>query len=185
MHRYCAFYDNPVFVGKYCDLDSKSPTSSAPSLSAYELNSLSPPNSLSLVLVPDVVDLLPFTRHQSTKICLKAALNIAQTFNDLPFPNPTGEFCMPPCYLTPTSTLAAPRLMPSLACCAMQCTYTLVVVHSRIDSVFLGNGAANPMAENLLMRLQMGLTSISTIFENYATAFEALSGLRGMFVQTP
>ncbi|KAE8444710.1 hypothetical protein EG329_014270 [Mollisiaceae sp. DMI_Dod_QoI] len=178
IHRYCAFYDNPVFVGKYCDLDSKSPASPASSLSTYELDSPSSSNGLSSVLVPDMVDLLPFTRHQSTKICLKAALNIAQTFNDLPFPNPTGEFCMPPCYLTPTSMLVAPRLMPSLACCAMQCTYTLAMVHSRLDSIFLENGAANPVAENLLMRLRMGLTSISTIFENYATAFEALSGLR-------
>jgi len=143
----------------------------------------SPPNSLSSVLVTGAVDLLPFTRHESTKICLKAALNIAQTFNDLPFPNPTAEVCMPPCYLTPTSTLAAPRLMPSLACCAMQCKYTLVMVHSRVDSIVLENGAVNPVAENLLMRLRMGLTSISTIFENYATAFEALSGLRGTFVQ--
>ena len=170
-------------MGKYCDLDSKSPTSSTPPMSSYELNSPSPPNSLSSVLVPSAVDLLPFTRHESTKICLKAALNIAQTFNDLPFPNPTAEVCMPPCYLTPTSTLAAPRLMPSLACCAMQCTYTLVMVHSRVDSIVLENGAVNPVAENLLMRLRMGLTSISTIFENYATAFEALSGLRGTFVQ--
>ncbi len=168
-------------MGKYCDLDSKSPASPASSLSTYELDSPSSSNGLSSVLVPDMVDLLPFTRHQSTKICLKAALNIAQTFNDLPFPNPTGEFCMPPCYLTPTSMLVAPRLMPSLACCAMQCTYTLVMVHSRLDSIFLENGAANPVAENLLMRLRMGLTSISTIFENYATAFEALSGLRGTF----
>lgn len=172
-------------MGKYCDLDSKSPISPGPSFSPYELGSLSPSNGLPSVLVPGVVDNLPFTRHQSTKICLKAALNIAQTFNDLPFPNPTGELCMPPCYLTPASTLVAPRLMPSLACCAMQCTYTLVMVHRRMDSIFLENGAANPVAENLLVRLRMGLTSVSTIFENYATAFEALSGLRGTLWKTP
>lgn len=172
-------------MGKYCDLDSKPPTSSTPSvssLSPYEFDSPSPAVSLSSVPVPAVVDLLPFTRHQSTKICLKAALTIAQTFNDLPFPNPTGELCMPPCYLTPASTLAAPRLMPSLACCGMQCTYTLFMVHSRLDLILLETRSANPMAENLLMRLRMGLTSVSTIFENYATAFEALSGLRGMIL---
>jgi hypothetical protein len=67
----------------------------------------------------------------------------------------------------------------------MQCTYTLVMVHSRVNPIFWENGAANPVAENLLMRLRMGLTSVSTIFENYAMAFEALSGLRGTFVQTP
>jgi hypothetical protein len=128
---------------------------------------------------PSASDLLPFTRHQSTKICLKAALNIAQTFNDLPFPNPLGEMCAPPCHLTPASALVAPRLMPSLACCAMQCTYTLVMVHSRMYSISTEKNAANPMVDCLLMRLRMGLTSITTIFENYATAFEALAGMRG------
>jgi hypothetical protein len=170
-------------VGKYCDLDSKPPTSSAPSMSPYEFDSPSPPTGLSLVLVPGAVDFLPFTRHQSTKICLKAALNIAQNFNDLPFPNPTGELCMPPYHLMSASTHPAPRLMPSLACCAMQCTYALFMVHSRVDSIQLETRAGNPMAENLLMRLRMGLTSVSTIFENYATAFEALSGLRGRFLR--
>ncbi len=58
------------------------------------------------------------------------------------------------------------------------------MVHSRMDSILLETRAANPMAESLLMRLRMGLTSVLTVFENYATAFEALSGLRGLFLQT-
>lgn len=154
-------------------------------MSPLEFSSPILPTDLTTVLIPNSVDLLPYTRHQSTKICLKAALNIAQTFNDLPFPNPTGELSMPPFYPTPASTLLAPRLMPSLACCAMQCTYTLFMVHSRMDSILLETGGANLMAENLLIRLRMGLSSVSTVFENYAVAFEALGGLRGLFLQTP
>jgi hypothetical protein len=106
-------------------------------------------------------------------------LNIVESFNDLPFPNPLGQACAPPCYLTPTSLLIAPRLMPSLACCAMQCTYTLVMVHNRMELTNSGKRAVSPLVENLTMRLQMGLMSISTIFENYATAFEAIGGMRG------
>jgi hypothetical protein len=180
IHRYCAFIDSPVFSGKYCDLDSKSlPSSSGGSLSPYGSQSPGSPLEASMSSASTVVDFLPFTRHQSTKICLKAALNIAATFNDLPFPNPLGQVCTPPCYLASTSMLVAPRLMPSLACCAMQCTYTLVMVHNRMDSTYSEKSTVNPIVESLLMRLRMGLISISTIFENYATAFEALGGMRG------
>ncbi|KAF1814449.1 C6 zinc finger domain-containing protein [Eremomyces bilateralis CBS 781.70] len=178
IHRFCAFFDSPVFSGKYCDLNSTSWPTSSRSLTTNGFQSPDSPLELFTSSVSSAVDSLPFSRHQSTKICLKAAFNVAATFNDLPFPNPLGQMCAPPCYLAPTSMLAAPRLMPSLACCAMQCTYTLVMVHNRMQSTYSEKGTANPIVESLLVRLRMGLISISTIFENYATAFEALGGMR-------
>jgi hypothetical protein len=168
-------------LGKYCDLDSVATTSPAPSEISFVTNDAESPGIINSNLIgpmPTILDLLPFGRHDSTKICLKSAFNIVQTFNELPFPNPTGLICAPPVYLASTSRLPAPRLMPSLACCAMQCTYTLVMVHSRIGTTYSEN-TRNPLVEGLLMRLRMGLTSISTIFENYAMAFEALGGMRG------
>ncbi|KAF2664493.1 hypothetical protein BT63DRAFT_90673 [Microthyrium microscopicum] len=175
IHRYCAFFDNPVFAGKYCDLDSVSCVNSSTS-SSILLNSTS---GLSEESKTSVAYLLPFSRQESTEICLKAALTIAATFNDLPFPNPTGEICESPCYLAPMSLIVAPRLMPSLACCAMQCTYTLAMINNRTVATLQGNtGLDSDVADGLLMRVRMGFSSIFTVFQNYATAFEALGGMR-------
>lgn len=122
----------------------------------------------------------PFTSHQSAKICLKAALNVARSFDDLPYPNAAGQLCLPPSTLSPTSSLVAPRTMPSFACCAMQCAYALLMVHGKTRAMYPEPGMGGPMVESLLVRLQTGLRSISGTLENYATAFEALGGMRGM-----
>jgi hypothetical protein len=186
----------------------------------------------------------PFSSHQSAKICLKSALNIAHSFDELPFPNPTGVEPQPqqhslaqhahsgagvvgglgagaggppaPCFLSPTSATVCPRTMPSFACCAMQCAYALLMVHQKTKTMYQysaevasiaagagsgampnsnnghaggvlnshgngnGAGAPRPLAVNsLLVRLQQGLSSIYATLSNYATAFEALGGMRG------
>lgn len=160
----------------------------------------------------------PFSSHQSAKICLKSALNIAHAFNELAFPNPTGVLQPPsaPVFLGPASATVCPRTMPSFACCAMQCAYALLMVHQKTKTMYPysssssssqrggGYGAGSrgsssvaagggpegqppppggpptPVAVNsLLMRLQQGLTSIYATLANYATAFEALGGMRG------
>ena len=60
----------------------------------------------------------PFTRAQSTKICRTAALNIVSSFHTLPYPSP----------LVSTSIYPYPRAMPVFACCAMQCSYALLML---------------------------------------------------------
>ncbi|KAL2760065.1 hypothetical protein ACRALDRAFT_2095780 [Sodiomyces alcalophilus JCM 7366] len=200
-HRYCAFADAPVFSRKHCDLTSKSdeadgvpglqrwPSCACSALSTPAMctpsnsNSASPHSHLSSysdgLSVPGVG--FPFTSHQSAKICLKAGLIIAQSFDDIPYPNPSGQLCLGPCMLSPTSGIVAPRTMPSFACCAMQSAYALLMVHEKTKMVYAQNGAEwpGPMAQTLLARLQGGLTSLSAALENYATAFEALGGMRG------
>ncbi|OHE91282.1 hypothetical protein CORC01_13397 [Colletotrichum orchidophilum] len=200
LHRYCAFFDMPVFSGKYCDLKSKSDNDanmeprSWPSCSCSSMMSLpSPPVAVSngsttppgkksprSINSPSSQSsaTFPFSSHQSAKICLKAAINISQSFDDLPYPNPFGQLCPPPCYLAPTSTIVCPRTMPSFACCAMQCAYALLMVNHKTKAMYPENALATPMVESLLMRLQTGLASISATLENYATAFEALGGMR-------
>ncbi|KAK1988177.1 hypothetical protein LZ30DRAFT_64429 [Colletotrichum cereale] len=200
LHRYCAFFDMPVFSRKHCDLkprsdkDGSGEPRSWPSCSCSSMMSLpSPPGLASngLNTPPDKKSphsehspnaaspaTFPFSSHQSAKICLKAAINIAQSFDDLPYPNPFGQLCPPPCYLSPTSTIVAPRTMPSFACCAMQCAYALLMVNHKTKAMYPENALATPMVESLLMRLQTGLASISATLENYATAFEALGGMR-------
>ncbi|KAI1307799.1 hypothetical protein F5Y03DRAFT_383697 [Xylaria venustula] len=201
VHRYCAFFDIAVFTSKHCDLaslpkkedDGLEPQRlqaccvttvySPPSTSSPSNGSLSPgaadspsPNLNGHTHLPPPE--LPFDRHHSTKICLKSALNIAAAFDAMPYPNPTGQFRETPMYLGPRSTFITPRTMPSFACCAMQCSYALLMVKDRTESIYPTNGNRD-YVDNLRDRLQQGLLSVLATLENYATAFEALGGMRG------
>ncbi|KAI1640083.1 hypothetical protein F4809DRAFT_592497 [Biscogniauxia mediterranea] len=202
VHRYCAFFDLAVFSGKHCDLAStagreldspeprqlracctaslSSPESSQSAGSVSPTLSHSPtPFQNGDIHHPFPVLMFPFSTHVSSKICLKSALNIAQAFNCLPYPNPSAQICDTPLYLGPSSTLITPRTMPSFACCAMQCSYALLMVKDRTESVYpCSGGEASPLVDNLRERLQQGLISVLVTLENYATAFEALGGMR-------
>ncbi|TGJ85960.1 hypothetical protein E0Z10_g2824 [Xylaria hypoxylon] len=202
VHRYCAFFDIAVFTSKHCDLaslpkkeaDSFEPQllqaccittlHSPPSTCSQSTGSLSPGasdspspnvNSQTQPSPPE----FPFSRHESSRICLKSALNIAANFDAMPYPNPTGQFCEAPIYLGHRSTFITPRTMPSFACCAMQCSYALLMVKDRIESIYpRSNGGNSVLVDNLRDRLQQGLLSVLATLENYATAFEALGGMR-------
>lgn len=138
VHRYCAFYDIAVFTGKHCDLtaapakdtDSQdlqqiqpccTTLSTTPSVhSGHSPGSTSPtvsdhptPNSDSSGGFQQSSSLqFPFSRHDSSKICLKSALSIAEAFDLLPYPNPTGKFGDNPYCIGFTSPLITPRTMP-------------------------------------------------------------------------
>ncbi|KAI2618788.1 hypothetical protein GGR54DRAFT_142717 [Hypoxylon sp. NC1633] len=208
VHRYIAFFDLAVFSGKHCDLKSTtekqvadSPeitqlqaccttmSSTPSSFSSHTAGSVSP--TLSSRSTPNIdscgfnyqplppVLAYPFTTHHSSKICLKSALNIAQAFDSLPYPNPTGILCDTPCYIGPNSGLITPRTMPAFACCAMQCSYALLMVKDRTETAYpMSTTESSPLVDNLRDRLQQGLVSILVTLENYATAFEALGGMR-------
>lgn len=62
----------------------------------------------------------------------------------------------------------------------MQCSYALLMVKDRTESLYpRTNGSNSVLVENMRDRLQQGLISVFTTLENYATAFEALGGMRG------
>lgn len=247
VHRYCAFFDLPVFTGKHCDLKSKnandaqeprrwhtcscspwvptpsttsvtSPADSAsqanmsPAASSMQASVPSPRSEVGVSTPGSVMTTCPFSSHESAKICLRSALNIAADFARMPYPNPSA---LPPFpsnhgaapgavgngnasdspvfYLSPTSTIIAPRTMPSFACCAMQCAYSLLMVHEKtkalypysypgpatVEAIAADRANGGPLVSNLLVRLQQGLMSILGTLENYGTAFEALGGMRG------
>lgn len=217
LHRYCAFFDIPVFSRKHCDLKSlrdadnnpgggdeprRWPTCSCSSFANPFSISATPASSTtgggggaSSIRSPSSdgagplqtnfpvaaaqfgqtqaammtaqqqqlqqqqqLASFPFSSHQSAKICLKSALNIAHSFDELPFPNPTGVAQQQslaqhaqagvgvvggpatgpsaPCFLSPTSATVCPRTMPSFACCAMQCAYALLMVHQKTKSMY-------------------------------------------------
>lgn len=277
VHRYCAFFDIPVFSRKHCDLKSlnaadngdeprrwptcscstfanafpgsvpgsaTTPTSASATTAGLSPSSdgtggggcggggfVQPASSVTTnghnnnnhnssiagsasastaqggFRTPSPPVNFPFSSHQSARICLKSALNIARSFDELPFPNPLGAPPQPqgpPVYLGPASGIVCPRTMPSFACCAMQCAYALLMVYQKtrnvypyavgVDGVALGPAAPavqmpgqqqqqqqRPLVVNSLVpRLQQGLTSIYATLSNYAMAFEALGGMRGM-----
>ncbi|KAK7956200.1 uncharacterized protein PG986_005422 [Apiospora aurea] len=205
VHRYCAFFDAPIFSGKHCDLkaiqdkDKNTPelmlwpsccdkaSPSSPASSHYTAASSSPARSnssnnhsqLGRAYQSSLALIFPFSSHQSAKVCLKSSLNIAQSFDSLPYPNPSSQLCDPPCYLGQRSNVIAPRTMPSFACCAMQCAYVLLSVHDKTQATYPQGTTVNDVLVNdLLGRLQQGMLSILATLENYGTAFEALGGMR-------
>ncbi|KAK7927161.1 C6 zinc finger domain-containing protein [Apiospora marii] len=206
VHRYCAFFDAPIFSGKHCDLkaisdkdksaielifwpmccDNASPSSpasshhTAASSSPARSNSSNNHSQIGRAYQSPLALIFPFSSHQSAKICLKSSLNIAQSFDSLPYPNPSSQLCDPPCYLGLRSNVIAPRTMPSFACCAMQCAYVLLSVYDKTQATYPQGTTSNDVLVNdLLGRLQQGMLSILATLENYGTAFEALGGMRG------
>ena len=129
--------------------------------------------------IPGAGNAFPFTSHHSSKTCLQSALNVAQSFNDLPYTNPSGLQGELPCRLSPTSIIPAPRMMPSFACCAMQCAYALLMVRNRTTAAYAGDGSQPSLVASLLGVLRQGLESITATLENYSLASEALGGMRG------
>ncbi|CAK7210566.1 hypothetical protein SCUCBS95973_000829 [Sporothrix curviconia] len=119
----------------------------------------------------------PFSSHHSAKICLRSALNIAGGFDGLPYPNPTGQYGLDIGFLSTTSPIVAPRMLPSFVCCAMQGAYVFLSIY-RKTKVLQPSASSNGYLLSMLLNLQRGLTSILASLENYATAFEALRSMR-------
>ncbi|KAI1818447.1 C6 zinc finger domain-containing protein [Poronia punctata] len=201
VHRYCAFFDVAVFSSKHCDLTSLPKGSggnsepqqlqaccvttlnSPQSLYSYSTGTVSPvtfdsPSPNSNAQQQFSAAELPFASHDSSAICLKSAFTIAESFDAMPYPNPSGQEYDVTSPYGPRTTFITPRTMPSFACCAMQCSYALLMVKSRTEYPSAKTGDQDEVMQALRGRLQQGLLSVLATLENYATAFEALGGMR-------
>lgn len=220
VHRYCAFSDVPVFTKRHCDLaampqhlpreEVQSPScgcnttfhstiqslmdaSASQSQSPYATSPYATTPALSTV--PIGCELLPFSSHYSSKVCLRAAFNIARSFQLLPYPpsqlsaytstSPDpGFFNNIDDGLSPTAQ--PPRMIPIFACCAMQSSYAMVVLSYKSRAMgFVGGGGPalgdvnmQESVKKLLRRLEEGLEMILGALKNYAIAYEALGGMR-------
>jgi hypothetical protein len=114
---------------------------------------------------------VPFTGAKSTKICHTAALNIVQSFHTLPYPSPLVS--------PPSSSYLLPRSMPVFACCAMQSAYALLML---CHKTYLKREYADDdiMVQGYISLLRQALGVIVESLENYAAAYEALDGMRGL-----
>ena len=193
LHRYSAFSDLPVFTKPYCDL-KQAPTnfdmgfvedlaewltscacdgqSQANSNMALDQYPSSEPHELCCKEASSSSVVLPFSKHESSRICLASALNIAQAFEALPYPPAEGGI---------GSLSSVPRTLPSFACCAMQGAYALLMVCNQAWAMQTGAMPATQHPQRLLAQCEQGLYSILNTLDNYATAFEAIRGMRGLF----
>jgi len=207
VHRYCAFLDTAVFSGKHCDLRStKDDTSSSPEqqylrpccASDFQPKTAhfmpasqraTPPTMSNGTSPLSDVDVdgqlamqLPFTTFHASKVCLRSALNIADAFGSLPYPNPTGQLSAAPFYLGTACPVITPRTMPAFACCAMQSSYALLMVKNNAQKLFAAPGPLDSLSDtslqDMLARVPAGLFSVMMTLENYGIAFEALGGMR-------
>jgi hypothetical protein len=110
----------------------------------------------------------PFSRETSSKICRTAALNIVQSFQTLPYPSPLATTTFTPDQF--------PRAMPVFACCAMQCSYALLMLCHKAS---MNHPEDDIVVQGYIDHLRQGLRLILQSLENYSTAFEALDGMRG------
>jgi hypothetical protein len=191
IHRYSAFSDLPVFTKPYCDL-KPAPTNfdmgfvedlaewltscacdeQSHASSNVGLDQLSPPDQFGPLGDDNNSNstILPFSKHESARICLASALNIVQAFEALPYPQTDGG------NLEPNSV---PRTLPSFACCAMQAAYALLMVCNQAWAMQTGAMPALQHPQKLITQCEQGLYSILNTLDNYATAFEAIRGMRG------
>lgn len=116
--------DIPLFLDKYCDLAS--------------INSHGPSSTPSPVWVAGRESTFPFTEQESSKICLKAALVVATCFRQLPYLVPTS---LGPCEKIITHKW--PHTIPYFVCCAMQSSYTLLMLLHKVRACLATDRLAN------------------------------------------
>jgi hypothetical protein len=141
---------------------------------------------------PSNCGFLPYNSKYSAKICLKSAINIAQSFHALPYPQPLQpndplsyfpEMQMP----TNNNLNVLPRMIPVFACCAMQSSYALIMLSYKTKAMgFTGSlGVGDNREEQalkLLSQLSEGLQMVLGAVKNYSIAYEALGGMTGMLL---
>lgn len=203
IHRYSAFVDTPIFSKRHCDLEPTTPMSSPGSASTASHSNLSADCTCNDLLQkasekfasissgapapflpsPPTESSLPYNSAYSARICCKAAMNIAETFDVLPYPNPSGVID-PAGFLVLPDTSLPPRTMPTFACCAMQSAYALLMLLYRVYAGQLDsrNDDIDIAVTTYVGSLRHNLSLILTALENYASAFEAIDGMRGMLL---
>lgn len=157
LHRFQAFSDTPLFSANHCDLKTTNSFNTSANIS-NETN----------IAPYDILQSPAFTYDQSTEICMSSALTIARQLQRLPFPSTSNG-------------ITSPRAMPTCTCCAMQASYVLLMqfykLHAaRAQPILFGDLSQD--TERTVDELRHGLKDIISSMNNFATAFEAIAGMR-------
>lgn len=158
LHRFQAFSDTPLFSENHCDLKTTNSFNTSVNIS-NETN----------IAPYDMLQTPAFTYDQSTDICVSSALTIARQLQRLPFPSTSIG-------------ITSPRAMPTCTCCAMQASYVLLMQFYKLHAahaqpILLGDLSQD--TERAVDELRHGLEDIISSMNNFATAFEAIAGMRG------
>ncbi|PTB37329.1 hypothetical protein M441DRAFT_149117 [Trichoderma asperellum CBS 433.97] len=157
LHRFQAFSDTPLFSENHCDLKTTNSFNNSANISSD--TNITPYNMLQSPA---------FTYDQSTDICVASALTIARQLQRLPFPSTSIG-------------VASPRAMPTCTCCAMQASYVLLMQFYKLHATHtqpILSGDLPQDTERAVDELRHGLEDIISSMNNFATAFEAIAGMR-------
>lgn len=131
---------------------------------------------------PPVDSNLPFNATYSANISRKAALAIAETLHALPYANPSGLVDKTGLLNIPPSMLP-PRTNPTFMCCAIMGAYVLAMLTYKLHEGQLQspNSDISLALSTYEDALRQGLGRILSGLENYASAFEGIDGMRGVY----
>lgn len=159
-------------------------------------------SSLSSSFAPSIIqprmtgsDVFPFSSHFSAKVCLTAAFNIADSFQNLPLPyqySALSSSSRMPADVTLSDSFfgqthiscQGPRMVPITACCAMQSIYamTLMSVKVREKKTMMaerGQETIDHAIKKMCTRLEDSSRTVLDVLRNFTIAYEALEGMRG------
>ena len=179
-HRLCAFQDIDTVSREPMDLEAP-----ATDPLDFSLESGNSPIYIQDPPVPPHARRLPFpfTSDESSRICLHAAFNVVVLLNDLPHPSPPGETSESDASLS-LRQLEIPRTMPTLICCAMQSGYAMLMLCVKARALRqYGEESSRLSAASLAGfrdELHQSLRGVVRCLDNYAIAYEALHGVRGL-----
>ncbi|RAH43145.1 uncharacterized protein BO95DRAFT_455225 [Aspergillus brunneoviolaceus CBS 621.78] len=123
LHRFRAFSDIPIFLEKHCDLSSLRIDGSA----SQEFSS---------VTATEIDSFFPFSKDESSMICLKSSLAVARAFKDVP--SPYSATSRSTDLDNASMTTLAPAQdgyygsLPYFKCAAMQASYVLYMLVHRV-----------------------------------------------------
>ncbi|RAL14748.1 Zn(II)2Cys6 transcription factor, partial [Aspergillus homomorphus CBS 101889] len=128
LHRFRAFSDVPIFLEKHCDLSS------------FRMDSI-PAQGFTSTTAIEIEAFFPFSRDESSMICLKSALAISRAFKDIPCPRPPLSV-YPILQDSALSPLGSDRegysgSLPYFKCAAMQASYVLYMLVHRLRAALL------------------------------------------------
>ncbi|KAE8387401.1 C6 finger domain protein [Aspergillus alliaceus] len=181
LHQLCAFQD--IMSGPIQQSDSSIPTRDN-----YRMDMpLEISNNTMLVedisLFSQIPSLqMPFSCEESSKLCLHAALNIVTLLDNLPYPNHTSDVLTNTQYASGGSGVELPRTMPSVVCCGVQSSYTMLMLSLKARAILNSTAdEVNPLDGNSLSdfrkELYHNLRLIVKCLGNYSIAFEAIQGI--------
>ncbi|KAF9884611.1 hypothetical protein FE257_001433 [Aspergillus nanangensis] len=176
LYRFIAFSKRPIFLWRHCDLPAlnQPPSGDEPMTHSVGSTALTTDDH-----IHNAEDLTNEAVHAS-KACLKSALAFTRSFSAICSPDNCAD-----------GTILRPRPLPSFACCAMQASYTLLILLYTLEhAVASGNcvryreliydpepGTERNGLERLIQELRDNVTRMLHTMDNCFSTFEGVMAM--------